>query len=216
MRILAAVLLTTCATSAVAEERFGAIAGERVEFRESSDAVFWDVTGWYGGDLHKAMLKTEGERGNGETLEAELQLLYSRAWTAFFDLQFGVRQQDFNPGSLTSAVIGVQGDARYGFEIDAAAFISEDGDVSVRAEFEKDFLLTERWILQPRVELLIALQDVPELEISSGIADVDVGLRVRYEITRKLAPYVGLSYSRHFGDFEEEDTTAVAGLRFWF
>ena len=215
-RFVSGLLLIVVAAAAQAEQRFGFVAAERVEYREAADEILWDISASYGSDLHKLVVKTEGELEGSDVEEAELQLLYGRAWTAFFDLQFGVRYDDFDGASLASVVAGVQGDARYGFEVDAAAFISEDGDVTLRAELEKDFLLTEQWILQPRIELTAAFQDVPELRVSSGIASIDAGLRLRYEITRKLAPYLGISHERRFGDFKDDDTTAVAGLRFWF
>ncbi len=225
MRLLAAAALLLSAASAGAEDRYGFIQGERVEYREASEAVLWDLQGWYGGDYHKLWVKTEGELESGSTEDAELQLLYSRAWTPFFDLQLGVRYQDLASGELTSVVAGMQGIAPYRFEIDAALFLSEDGDFSGRAEFEREYLLSEKLVLQPRAEISIAFQDVPELAISSGVNEIAVGLRLRYEITRKFAPYIGLSFERAYGDAaralvaageDSSDTTLVAGLRFWF
>ncbi len=225
MRRLAAAALLLTAASAGAEDRYGFFQGERVEYREASQAVLWDLQGWYGGDYHKLWVKTEGSVESGSTQDAELQVLYSRAWTPFFDLQLGVRYQDLASGDLTSVVAGMQGIAPYRFEIDAAIFLSEDGDVSGRAEFERDYLLSEKLVLQPRAEISIAFQDVPELASSSGVNELAVGLRLRYEITRKFAPYIGLSFERAYGDTaralvaageDSSDTTLVAGLRFWF
>ena len=225
MRFLAAAALLLTAASAGAEDRYGFIQGERVEYQEASQAVLWDLQGWYGGDYHKLWVKTEGELESGSTEDAELQLLYSRAWTPFFDLQLGVRYQDLASGELTSVVAGMQGIAPYRFEIDAALFLSEDGDFSGRAEFEREYLLSEKLVLQPRAEISIAFQDVPELAISSGVNELALGLRLRYEITRKFAPYIGLSFERAYGDTaralvaageDSSDTTLVAGLRFWF
>ena len=118
---------------------------------------------------------------------------------------------------MAAAVAGVQGVLPYNVETDVALFLSEDGDVTARAEFEKDFLLTERWVVQPRAEFDVALQDVTALGIDSGLTKLALGLRLRYEITRKLAPYLGVAWERHdTAGGEEADTRALAGLRFWF
>ena len=225
MRRLAAAALLLTTASAGAEDRYGFIQGERVEYREASQTVLWDLQGWYGSDYHKLWVKTEGFVESGSTQDASLQVLYSHAWTAFFDLQLGVRYQDLQVGDLTSIVVGMQGMAPYRFEIDAALFLSEDGDVRVRAEFEREYLLSEKLVLQPRAEIGVAFQDVPELAISRGVVEMAVGLRLRYEITRKFAPYIGLSYVHAYGDTaraliaageDSSETTLLAGLRFWF
>lgn len=193
---------------------------ERLEYRdgpgEDPGVLAWDLQGLYGGDYNRFVWKTEGESADGDTA-FELQLLYGRAWTAFFDLQFGIRYAETDGGDVTAAVAGVQGLLPYLVETDVALFLSEDGDVTGRAEFEKDFLLTERWVLQPRAEFDVALQDVPGLGIDSGLTKLALGLRLRYEITRKLAPYVGVDWKRHdSAGGEDTDTYALAGLRFWF
>ena len=200
MRRMAVAALFLVAATAGAEDRYGFVQGERVEYREADQTVLWDLQGWYGGDYHKLWIKTEGLVESGSTRGAELQVLYSHAWTPFFDLQLGIRHQDLAVGDLTSVVAGMQGVAPYRFEIDAAIFLSEDGDFSGRAEFEREYLLTEKLVLQPRAEFNVAFQDVPELAVSAGVTGLAVGLRLRYEITRKFAPYVGLSYERAYGD----------------
>ena len=225
MRHMAVAALFLVSATAGAEGRYGFVQGERVEYREADQTVLWDLQGWYGGDYHKLWIKTEGLVESGSTRDAEFQVLYSRATTPFFDLQLGVRHQDLAVGDLTSVVAGMQGIAPYRFEIDAALFLSEDGDFSGRAEFEREYLLTEKLVLQPRAEFSIAFQDVPDLAISAGVTGLAVGLRLRYEITRKFAPYVGLSYERAYGDTgralraageDSSDTTLLAGMRFWF
>lgn len=201
------------------------VQAERVEYREAPGDSLWDLQGWYGSDLHKLWIKTEGHADGGDVDDAELQALYSRAWTAFFDLQFGFRVSDIGDGDVVSGVAGLQGMAPYRFEVDAALFVSEDGDVSIRAEFERDVFVTEQLILQPRAEIDVALQDAPELGVGSGISELSIGLRLRYEITRKFAPYVGIEHERSFGataDLQRaagndpDETTILAGLRFWF
>lgn len=199
---LTVLLLAVTTNPLAAEDRYGFVQGERLEYRESSETTLWDIQGWYGSDYHKLWIKTEGEITGGSTQGAELQVLYSRAWSAFFDLQFGVRYQDLSTGDAVSFAAGIQGMAPYRIEIDAAVFVSDDGEFAFRAEFERDFLLSEKWVLQPRAEF----------ELDSGSDDeFALDLRLRYLFRRKFAPYVGVSY-----ESDPDDTTLVAGLRFWF
>ena len=205
------------------------VQADRLEYRsnEGNPVGLWDLQGWYGGDINKLWIKTEGEYSFEEDTaeDAEIQALWSRSIARYFDLQTGIRH-DFEPGpSRTFGVIGVQGLAPYMFEVDAAAFFSEDGDASIRVEAEYEILLTQRLILQPRTELNFEFQDVPEYELGSGLSKAEAGLRLRYEIKRELAPYVGISWERAYGDTAEiirasgEDVTSVslvAGLRAWF
>ena len=123
----------------------------------------------------------------------------------------GLRHRDVNETNATDAVIGLQGDLPYAIDTTAAVFISEDADVSIRAEFERDIFLNERLILQPRIELEFALQDVPELNVESGLDEAEVELRLRFEVTRRFAPYVGVAWEE-----SSDNTTAAIGLRFAF
>jgi copper resistance protein B len=154
-----------------------------------------------------------------------MQLLYSRAVSAFWDLQIGGRYDVKPDPSRGYAVVGVQGLAPYFFDVDAAAFLSDQGDVSARIEAEYEWLLTQRLIAKPLVELNVAVQDVPDLGIGSGLSDVELGLRLRYEIVREVAPYVGISWERKVGstaDLARRGGTdvggaaVVAGIRLWF
>ncbi len=205
------------------------VEGDRFEYQshDGDPVLLWDFQGFFGGDLNKVWIKTEGayDFSADDFDEAEVQALYSRAVGSFWDLQAGVRH-DFAPfEDRTYGVVGVQGLAPYLFEIDAAAFISGKGDVTARIEAEYELLLTQRLILQPRAELNFAFQDVSDLETGSGLSTVEAGLRLRYEIRREFAPYVGFSWERSVGDTADyaraagEDPGAasfVAGLRFWF
>lgn len=205
------------------------VEGERFEYQSNDgDPLFlFDAQGYYGGDLNKLWIKTEGEYDFSADAfeEAEAQALYSRAIGSFWDLQAGVRH-DFAPGEdRTYAVLGAQGLAPYLFEIDAALFLSDKGDLTARIEAEYEFLLTQRLILQPRAELNFSFQDVAEREIGSGFSTLETGARLRYEVRREFAPYVGVAWSRKVGgaaDFARaagEDVggvSAVAGVRFWF
>jgi len=201
--------------------------GDRAELRmrDGKDGYLWDVQGYYGGDLNKFWFKSEGEGSFGEPIEqAEVQALYSRAIAPFFDLQAGVRQDLTGPGR-THAVIGVQGLVPYMLEFDAAAFLSNKGDLTARIEAEYDQRITQRLILQPRAEVNLSAQDIAELGIGSGIDNIELGLRLRYEIAREFAPYVGIEQewklggSRDYARAAGEDasvTNYVVGVRFWF
>ena len=201
--------------------------GDRAEYRvrEGRDGYLWDVQGYYGGDIDKFWFKSEGEGSFGEKPEsAEIQGLWSHAIGPWWDLQAGLRQDLVGP-ERTHTVIGVQGLAPYKFEIDAAAFLSTKGDLTARIEAELDQRITQRLILQPRVEVGLSAQDVPELGIGAGLDSVELGLRLRYEIAREFAPYIGIEqewkagrsadYARLAGE-DPSVTNFVVGIRFWF
>ena len=201
--------------------------GDRLEYRarEGKNGYLWDVQGYYGGDLEKFWFKSEGEGSFGEAIEsAEVQALYSKAIAPFFDFQAGIRQ-DLTGPDRTHAVIGIQGLAPYLFEVDAALFLSNKGDLTARIEGELDQKITQRLILQPRAEANLAAQDIPELGVGAGLDSLEVGLRLRYEFAREFAPYIGIEQewklggSRDFAIAAGEDpsvTNYVVGIRFWF
>ena len=191
---------------------------------DGADVVNWEGEAWIGGDRDKLWLKTEGEVADQETENAEIQALWSRNVADLWDLQAGVRV-DLEPLTTTYLALGVQGLAPYQFETEATAFVSEDGDVSARLHQSLDLLFTQRLILEPHVEINVYAQDVPERSIGAGIADVEAGLQLRYEITRKFAPYLDVVYERALGETESlmrdagediEQTSLRAGIRFWF
>lgn len=197
------------------------IDGARID---GDDVINWDGEAWIGGDRDKFWLKTEGELSDGDADDAEIQALWSRNVAAFWDLQAGVRV-DLEPDTTTYLVLGVQGLAPYQFETEAAAFVSEDGDVSARLHQSLDFLFTQRLVLEPHVEVNAYAQDIAERNIGAGIADVEAGLQLRYEITRKFAPYIDVVYDRALGETASrmrdagediEETSLRAGIRFWF
>ncbi|MGE0581711.1 MAG: copper resistance protein B [Steroidobacteraceae bacterium] len=174
----------------------------------------WEATGWLGSDLDRVWLRTEGERNDGLTETAAAEILYGRSITAWWDVVAGVRH-DFEPGSRTWAAFGIQGLSPYKFEVQATALLGESGRAGAVLEIEYELLLTNRLILQPLVEL----------NVGSGLGTAEAGLRLRYEIRRRLAPYLGIVHERTFGDAADlrrlegeslHDTRAVAGVRFWF
>lgn len=199
------------------------------QVNDSQNIFQWDVSGWIGGDYQKLWIKTEGDvsfdDGNGE---AELQLLYSKQISPYWDFQAGLRYDQLygdKGNSRGFAVVGIQGLAPYFFEIDTALFISHQGDISARFKAEYELLLSQRLILQPKIETNFALQKVEEFGIGSGINNLELGLRLRYEINRQFAPYIGVSWNKLFGDtanFAEEegdssdDVKFVTGVRLMF
>jgi copper resistance protein B len=213
---------------AVHEPLVGHVLFDQLEYRvqDGKDVIAWDGQAWYGSDYNKVFVKTLGEISGGDDVEqAEVQLLYSRLIGHFWDVQGGVRYDVRPDPSRTYGVIGLQGLAPGFFELDLQGFVSNKGDVSARLEAEYDLLITQRLVLQPKAELNLAAQDVRELGIGSGVNDVELGLRLRYEISREFAPYIGVHWERKLGetaDFAREenesvdDLSFVAGVRFWF
>ncbi|WP_201344242.1 copper resistance protein B [Thiohalobacter sp. COW1] len=203
----------------------------RLEADDASDHLGWEAQGWVGKDFHKFWWKQEGEavfEGTDEG-ESETDLLYSRLITPFWNLQAGVQYANgWEGGSYEdrwSAVAGVQGLAPYKFELDNALYLSEDGDVTVEFEGEYDLRITQRLVLQPRAELAVAAQDISERSLGAGLTDVSLDLRLRYEIRREFAPYVGIRYRTLTGETEDIADAAgqesdflyfMGGLRFAF
>ena len=203
------------------------VQADRLEARmqDGANGFLWDVQGYYGGPTSRLWFKSEGEGTFGEEVEeAEVQVLWARAIDPYWDLQIGLRQ-DFSGPATTHAVIGVQGLAPYDFDVDAALFVSHRGDVTARIEAEIDQRITQRLILQPRAELSVSAQDIPGLGIGAGLDRAELGVRLRYEIVREFAPYIGVERSWRFGGSAgyaraageaPHATSVVAGVRFWF
>lgn len=214
-------------------QRFGYLLVDLLEYRlkDGADTVRWDAVGWYGGDYNRLWLKTEGDwRTSGERGgEAEVQALYGRLISPFWDLQMGLRYDSYSGAGFDRcrgfAVIGLQGLAPYWFELEPALFISQDGDVSARLTATYDMLLTQRLVLQGRLEFDAAVQSVEKFGVGDGINNAGLGLRLRYEIMREVAPYVGIQWLRRFGETADisrrdggrvEDIAVVVGARLFF
>lgn len=210
------------------QKPFWMVLVDRLEtrFADELDGYVWDMQGWYGGDFNRLWVKSEGEGEQGESPEnAELQLLYSRRFAPFWDWQLGVRH-DLDPKpERTHLVLGLQGVVPYEFEWDSALFVSDEGDVTARIEAEYDLRITQRLIVQPRLEINAAASAVPELGLGSGLNSTELGVRLRYEVRREFAPYIGVSWEKLYGgtaDYSELDgeptsvTSIVLGIRAWF
>lgn len=188
-------------------------------------ALAWDVDAWIGRDLSRLVVRSEGQRVDGRTEAAELQLLWSRSFSRWWSWVAGARM-DFAPGSDREwAAFGVEGLAPQWFEVEATAYVGDSGDTALRVEAEHEERLTNRLKLQPRIEVEWHGQDDAGRGIGAGLSSAEVGFRLRYEIRPEVAPYVGVAWERKYGrtaDFaraagdDGEDSRIVAGVRLWF
>ncbi len=192
---------------------------------DEADPYVLEAQAWIGKDLHKLWIKTDVERVNGETEEAEIQALYSHAIAPFWDVQVGVRKDLKPTPDREWGVIGIQGLAPYFFEIDAALFVGDSGDTAARLSAEYEWMLTQKVVLSPEISMNFYGQNDMHRLTGSGLSDAQAGLRLRYEIRREFAPYIGVNWTRSFGntaDFVRDhgestsDTQWVAGVRAWF
>jgi copper resistance protein B len=184
-----------------------------------------EAQAWIGTDLNKFWLKTDIEQRDGSIAEAEVQALYSRAIAPYWDLQMGIRQ-DLKPApSQHWGVLGIHGLAPYFFEIDTALFIGDGGKTALRFSAEYECLFTQKLILAPEISLSMYGQNDWQAGTAAGLSELAAGLRLRYEIKREFAPYVGLSWNKSLGATADmarsngesaADTRLVAGLRIWF
>jgi copper resistance protein B len=196
---------------------------DQLEFRSGdADPISWDLQGWIGGDYNKLWLKSEGEQRTGSGAgDAEVQALFSRLISPFWDFQVGVRVD----AAYGGAVDRTRGLLAVGIEVEAALFVSHAGDISFRASSTYDLLFSQRLIFQPRFEINAAVQEVPEFGVGSGLNELELGWRMRYELRREFAPYIGISWARRVGGTaslarsegaEVSDFSLVGGFRVWF
>ena len=212
---------------------FGMLVFDQLEYRTQAgnDLFIWDVDGWYGGDFNRFWFRSEGAQilDGARAGDLEVHGYYSRLIAPFWDAQIGVRyDQEWEPGNRESrsfAAIGLEGFAPYRFEVVPAIFVSEHGDISARFTATRDYRMTQRWVLQPRVETEVSAREVSAFGVGSGFNYVEFGLRLRYEIRREVAPYIGLNWQRFLGVSENlvrangsdyDVLSAVLGLRIWF
>ncbi len=207
--------------------RTGMVLFDQLEWRNTAEgnALAWDAEGWYGGDTNKVWLRSEGERVAGTTQNARADLLWDHTFARWWSVQAGGRQ-DFGAGpGRTWAAIGVQGLAPYWFNTEATFYVGEQGRTAVRLKSEYELLFTQRLILQPEAETNLYGKPDPARQLGSGLSDLEIGLRLRYEVRREFAPYIGVVWSRQFGGTADRvresggnpsDVQFVAGVRAWF
>lgn len=239
-RAIGAAVLATLLTTAVPGRLTAQIANQAVhtfvlldqlEQRAVSGThlLGWDLVGWVGGDYDRLWFKSSGAHATRGGSESEIQLLGGRMVAPFWDLQVGLqfetRTGDGTTRSRASAVVAMEGLAPYWFELEPSLYVSQRGDVSGELTGSLDLFVTQRIVAQPRVDLRVALQDVPDFGIGAGLNDAAVGFRLRYEFRREFAPYIGVRWTRAFagtaslaraaGDATTR-SSVLAGLRLWW
>lgn len=209
------------------EHNFASLLVDRLEAVRSSDntSAAFDLQAWYGRDYNRLVLKSEGHYDNKEIEEASTELLWGHAIAAYWNSQLGLRYDSGEGPDRSWLAFGVQGLAPYWFEIDATAYVGEEGRTALNLEAEYELLITQKLILQPRIEADFYGKADNKRGIGSGLSELKTGLRLRYEIRREFAPYVGVEWAGKFADTADmaravgqdtSETQAVAGLRFWF
>lgn len=209
------------------EHSFAYLLFDRLEAVDAADgtATAYNLLGWYGRDYNRVVLKAEGDYLDGDFEETRSELLWGHAVAAYWDAQLGLRHDGGAGADRTWLAFGMQGLAPYWFEMDVTAYVGDEQRSALKLEAEYELLFTQRLVLQPRVEANLYGKDDSARGIGAGLADVNAGLRLRYEIRREFAPYVGVEWSGSFGataDYlraagqDTRDSRALAGLRFWF
>lgn len=203
---------------------FGMVRFDQFEHALDGSGAAWEGDAWYGGDIDKLWLRSEGEREDGRT-SSQTQLFLDHAFSPFWDWQLGARADSGAGPARQWLAFGVQGLAPYWFDLQATTYVGDQGRSAVRLRAEYELLLTQRLILQPESEANFYGKSDPRRDIGSGLSELDFGLRLRYEIRREFAPYIGVVWHKRFGqtgDFARAaghsafDGQIVAGLRFWF
>jgi copper resistance protein B len=208
-------------------KKFGKVSLDRLEWRDADEGpeYAWDADAWYGGDFHKLWAQAEGERSAGDTHHSRLELGWERIVSAWWSVRAGLRHDGGAGPSREWLGAGFAGLAPGFIETEAGVYLGEHGRTALRLKLERDFLFTQRLVLQPELELDAYGKDDPEKLIGAGLSEISFGLRLRYELRREIAPYVGISWSWLFGDSadfsraagnEDAGLSAVAGLRAWF
>lgn len=192
---------------------------------DGDNPLVFEGQAWIGKDLNKFVIKADLEQVNGSTEELELQALYSKAVAVYWDFQIGIRQ-DIKPTPKRNwLAIGFQGLAPYWFEVDTTLFIGESNQVGLRLSAEYEWMFTQRWVLSPEIEVNFHSKDDIETGVGSGLSDSQIGLRLRYEIKREFAPYIGINWNKKYGNTATlakngggivDDTQFVVGIRAWF
>jgi copper resistance protein B len=209
------------------EHNFGSLLVDRLERVDTRDgnATAYEAQAWFGRNYDRLVVKAEGDYGQGKLQEARTELLWGHAIATFWDTQLGVRYDSGVGPDRSWLAFGVQGLAPYWFEVDAAAYVGDKGRTAFRLGAEYELLLTQKLVLQPRLEINAYGKSDEALGIGSGLSDGVAGLRLRYEFTRQFAPYVGVERAGKFGKTADlaraagektDETRWVAGVRFWF
>jgi copper resistance protein B len=207
--------------------KYGKVMLDRAEWigTDGSDTFEWDAGAWYGGDFHKGWIEAEGERAGGVTHESRLEAGWERIVSAWWSVRAGARLDGGEGPSRGWAGFGIAGLAPGFIEMEAMVYLGEGGRSALRLTSERDLLITQRLVLQPSVELDVYGEDDPARLVGAGLDSLEVGLRLRYEWRREVAPYIGARWSAHFGDSADlrraagedpRELSWLAGVRAWF
>jgi copper resistance protein B len=193
-------------------------------YGSAANGQSWEAEGWYGADSNKLWSRTEGERSHNKLEAGDVEILWNHTIATYWGSQLGVRQ-DFGPGPNPAwAAFGVQGLAPYWFQLEATGYVGTSGRTAARLRSEYELLFTQRLILQPEAEVNLYGKDDPARRIGSGLSDFAFGLRLRYEIHRQFAPYIGANWVRRIGTTAQYarqagqpvlDRQILAGVRIW-
>jgi copper resistance protein B len=204
-------------------ERYGKLTFNEAEWADD-DSFAWDVDARYGGDQHKLWLRSEGVRQSAHE-SFSIDALWDRIFTRWWSIRGGLRHDEQEGATRTSLVIGLQGLAPQWFEVDSNLFLRDNGVLTLQGEVDYDLLLTQRLVLQPLLEVTFNNKSDAERAAGSGLSELELGLRLRYELRREFAPYLGVKWARSFGNTadyaraearEVNELQIVAGLRAWF
>ena len=182
-----------------------------------------------GTDENKIFIKVHADKVESQQAEYYAKLLYSRNVADFWDVQAGMRYRN-DPNrevdqDQVDAVLGLHGMAPYFFETDAYVYIGQDRQVSFNLETERDLLLTQKLIIQPYLDINMVLSDDSNYAKKTGLNSVQVGLETRYEINKKVMPFMDVAYGYNKGVQEtawqkssssENEWSYGAGIRFKF
>lgn len=206
---------------------FGHVIINDLEYVKTDDATSQRINAeaWYGGDVNKAWFKVEGDRSDGRWDSSSSELLWDRVFATFWSTQLGLRHDTGPVNTRNWLAVGVRGLAPYWFETEAAVYLDEEGRLASRVEVSYELLLTRRLILQPSLEANIYSRNDEAYHEGAGFANLDLGLRLRYEIRRQFAPYIGIQWTNRFGQTADyarlagedpHETEYVVGVRLWF
>ncbi|RSE79219.1 copper resistance protein B [Achromobacter denitrificans] len=193
--------------------------------RDGQNTQEWDGRFWFGTATDRLLIKSEGERENGGGSGGKVEAFWSHAVSPFWDLQLGARRDIGSGPKRNWAAIGIEGVLPYNIELEATGYAGSSGRAALALKAEYDLLLTQRLIFTPELEASLYGKDDPERGIGSGLSDGSLSLRLRYEVTREFAPYIGVSFERKFGQTaryasdagaSRSQTAIMAGVRFWF
>lgn len=207
--------------------KLGSLLIDRLEAvrADGNTTTAYDLQAWYGGDFDRAVLKAEGDADNGRLQDGRTEVLWGHAVSPFWDTQLGLRYDNGVDPDRGWLAFGIQGLAPYWFELDVSGYVGDAGRSALRLSAEYELLFTQKLILSPRIETNIYGKSDTARALGSGLSDVTAGIRLRYEIQREFAPYVGLEWTNKFGGtadyvrdagLDTKETQAVAGVRFWF